>query len=367
MPTSPSLNVHDPVQANRNTKKSIFRMFGRKSPFLATLFGGKAERTIDGKKSLYTEVSSFEVIQRDIQSGTGTATAHLAPASSHTTAIGTTVTDDVTALYGSLTLAYQYEPISLNEWIHAGPNSKHPKIQQACDNIANNMTRAILTGLLSDGSGTNPDGFSKWLSATATKWGLNTTTAGNYYFRGHQMTPAIGNFDEDLIRTYITLCATGDITEGGVHYYSNSSDDAMIGILDHALFNKLQKLVSDRQNIEMTRTQELAKIGGYFRQGITIDQCTFFPDLMMDELKQTNRSEGEMMILIPNDWELIMLKGFAFDFVTNPGSEDYAAISQKFEVLDYANVVWGKYVKNLALYNWFCGHPRNQLSASFTA
>lgn len=334
---------------------------GRSSPFLATLFGGSAERKAEGR-SPQISVEPFEVLQRDIQIGAGTAAAHIAPSASDTTAIGTTKTTDVRALYGGLTCCYDYAPMSLNEWIHGGTGARHPYKNIHYDIIANNMTQLMLQGLFSTGAGANPDGLLKWISLTADKWGIDTSQAANYFYRGHSMTPAAADFDEDLLREYIRLCATGEISQGGLQH---SNGDPKIGLLDSKLFNKLQKMVSERQVINMSRTEELAKIGGYFKKGITIDQVTFFPDLILDWLKGENSSNGELFILNPDDFELIFLKGFAFDWVTDP-DKAFAASGGKFDVRQVANVVWGQYMINIALYNWYCSFPRGQLYATFS-
>lgn len=368
MPTSVSLNTQDPVLAGRNIKKTIRRQLGKSSPFFAAMYGGSAERSIDGRQSLVTIADPHEVLQRDIQIAAGIAPAHIAPSASDTTSLGTTKATSVRTLYGGLTCAYAHAPMSLDEWIHGGPGARHQRQNIDYDNIAYDMTRALISGFLSTGAGANPDGALKWFSATDTKWGLNTTTAGNYYFRGHEKSDIVwADYDEDAIREDIRLCATGEILNTTL-YHANG--DPKLGICDSKTFSKLQAMISAKQVIQQpagtTEVDRYMQIGGYFRRGIQVDQVTFFPDLMMDELKATNSSAGELFILNPDDWELIFLKGFAFDWITDP-DKAYAKSAGKFEVRDLVNVVWGKVMVNIALYNWFCSFPRGQLYRTFAS
>lgn len=365
MPSSISLNTQDPVLAQRNVKPKIYRQLGKTSVFFASMFGKQADRKIEGKSNV-TLADPHEVIQRDIQIAPGIDPAHIAPSASDTTALGTTKATSVRTLYGGLTCCYGQAPMSLDEWIHGGPGARHTHMSIDYDNISYDMTRAMLTGLISDGAGANPDGLLKWTSETATKWGLNTSTAGNYYYRGHvKNNVAVAAFDEDMLREDIRLCANGEIVETATY---RSNCEPKIGLLDSKLFTKLQKLVSARQVINMpmnkTEVDKYAQLGGYYRQGINVDQVTFFPDLMMDDLKDTNASQGEMFILDPDTFELIFLKGFAFDWVTDP-DKAFADAKGKYELRDLPGVVWGKVMVNIALYNWFCNKPRANLYRTF--
>lgn len=358
-PASVALNTNDPVLAARNIRNIIFRQLQRRSPTWATLFGLEADRKVNGETAQSFTTDAFEVIQRDIEIAEVSDSGNISPAASINQAISKTVPTLVRALYGGLTVNWAAAPMSLDEYIHGGPGARHSLENVYASSIQTLLTKQLLTALFSLGAGANADGLRKWASITANKWGLDTSLGANYFFRGQTPTTPVAAFDEDLVREWIRLARTGELTEAGVTTFSDISTPSL-GLVDTKTFNTMRKWVSDRQHIEMTRTQELAKIGGFYRTGVTIDEVTFLPEIELDNLRNTLGDEGIMFMLDPEALEFCFFKGFDFKFISNP-DEALGVDGVNMPMRDFADVVWGKYCVYIVMWNIFYEHPRNLL------
>lgn len=368
MPASVALNTYDPVLAERNLRGKVITQLRKKSAFLATIFGMEAERKANGEQMEQITVDSFEVLQRDIEIANIAQKSRIAPAASITTAISKTVPTLARTLYGSLTCDFAAAPFSLNEWIHGGVNARNPITKLNSGSIVNNLTDQMLAGMFTAGTGNDPDGLLKWTSKTANKWGLDTSNAANAYFRGQVETIGTAAFDEDLLSEWIKIACTGRQTISGTVTYSNQSTPSL-GICDYNTFQRMKKWIRDKQTVNMTDLkpgQEEYRIGGYYQGGILLDKVVFFPELALDTIRDTNGSVGELFILDPEDFEFVFLKGFDFKFVSNP-DDGLGDESVNHPLVDFADVVWGKYINMVVLWNMFCRRCRNQLYGQITA
>lgn len=367
MPNSISLNTQDPVFASRETKKYIWNTLGQKEAVLAMLLGkakSKAMRVGSGFGSDYVTIGEFEVIQREIQTGNGSTAASIDPAASHTTAIGTTEHTIARTLYGDLTCTYIDEPISLKTLWHGGTEKKRALIAT----MTQKMTNEITDQIYGTGTGTDADGIYKWLSETADKWGLNTTTSANYYFRGNVESEAVGDFSEEMLRDWHRKCYNGELVDdSGNNQYSNTAEE-LFGLCDSITFQRIQKFLSDKITITqpVSPQQEVMKLGGFYKSGVTIDSVTYFPSIGLDRRRDSEGTEGELLILDPDTWEFIAFKGMAMDFLDSAPDRDLSKAPFNLPTKPFANVVWGEYLLMIMCWNMFCGNPRSNLAASLT-
>src|SRR3990167_3321008 len=188
MPVSITRNVKDPAHALPEARKRVFATFMQESAVCAVFFGGNASRREAGLRPLINTVPSHEVLVRKVQSGEVDAPATIDPAASNTTSVSTTVPSLLTSLIGTLALLYDTFPKTLYEEIHAGDDAQNPYEDIAFSSMVLRMLRKFLDIFWGTGASNDPDGLGKWLSATANKWGLNTTTSANYWFRSHTFT-----------------------------------------------------------------------------------------------------------------------------------------------------------------------------------
>jgi len=369
MPTSITLNANDPVYAQREINKAIWNQFSQESILLSCLFGGTASmKTGDSafKVEMVKIGKAREAIQENIQISPTVTHGNIALTATHTTAIDTTRRTPAQAIYGDWTLYYGTAPYALYDEVHGGDGANISYEDTMIATIANDLTTQIVDAVLGDGATTTLDGYQKWTSKTDTKWGINTTNAANFYYRGQSETVASASFDEAKVRDWIRLCRTGDqINAGGtVHEYSNGRP--CLGLVDYTTYDKMIAWVSARQNIPMTSMQtEITKLGASAQAGVVIDGVTFFPDLGIERLRQTKAVVGLMIILNPEDFKFYIHPKFNFRFLNNPNKDltkdEIGTIKRQF-----ANVVWGEYSIAMILCNMFCKKPRNQLYATIT-
>lgn len=366
MPASISQSTYnwaESVSDPRALEEGIFRQTFSSSPMLATMLGMQAYYSGKGMKVDFVKFGSSAYIKAKLQTGTTANGGNIAPSASVSTSIDiTAVEKPLKTVFGDYTCYYEYMPCDLDMWLRGGEDAINP-LRDVFSNIMDlSMTQRIVDGVLSAGASNDMDGLQKWCSASANKWGVDTSQAANAYFRGTTPTALdLDDFSADMLRDIITTAELGSQGSGSMKY---STKYPSLGIVDYGIWKLLQKLVYDKQAIYLPDGKGFAYLGGFFKPGIVFNNVTFFPDAGLDRLKDTNASTGEMFVLCPETFKIYMHKDFAFKIIADPG-EYIGKEGVKKEWIDMPTVLWGKYVKLLAVINMFCSRCRNNLYQQF--
>ena len=364
MPDSIAKSIYDPVYAQELLDNKVHSQLSQKSLLLSVLFGGampspmKKESGIPPAETV--KFTTAELIQENIEIDDSVTNENIALSASHTTAIDTTVREPARTLYGPWVLNYATYPWSLEQEIkRTGSGAKVDYLDVMTGVMANSLTTAITDAVLGTGAGNAADGIRKWLSLTDTKWGLNTTTAANYFFRGQWQNVADASFNSSWLRSFHRLCRTGYqlAADGTTPTYSDGYPK--LGIVDYTTYDKLITGVESKQNIPVTSLQnEINRLGSRAVGGITIDNVVYYPCLSMDRLAHTLSKAGVGIVINPEDWKVFIHSEFSFTLLTDPSRDlKQDKISAIFK--DFANFVWGRYAIAYFVWNLFCKHPRN--------
>lgn len=347
-------------------EENMFRQTFASSPILATLLGMDADRAGKGLKAQSIKFGTGAYIAKRLQTGTTTNTGNIALTASVTTSMDVTAVEKpFKTIYGDYACYYAYMPCDLDMWIRGGDGADNPLIDAFSDIISLQLTQNVLDGILSDGSANQMDGFQKWTSESANKWGIDTSQGANAYYRGISEAEAEDDFSPDLLRHWILKAEQGAQGSGALKYSTKKPE---LGIVDYDTFEKMEKWVYDKQAIWLPQGKGYAALGGFHRRGIIFDDVSFFPDSGLNRLKDDNASQGEIFIVCPDTFQIYMHKDFAFKVNPNPGQ--FIGDGSQGPRLDWIinpTVLWGQYVKMLLLINMFCKRCRNNLYAQLTA
>lgn len=366
MPDSPTRGAWQGALSQDHFSSEVVDQLHSTCAIFAVLAQQDAKREQKGLGAQHISLGSGDLIRRPMLYQGVSQKGSIAPSASSTTNISLTLVKPWKYALIDWALYYTVLPWDIDMYLRGGPDAQNKLVDQFRDLSALDMTEQLVDGLLSPGTGTDMDGMQKHTSKTATKGGIDSSAAANYFMRGQVETVAEGSFSKNILRKWIKLATIGKVTEGGTTYYSKASNKPKLGIVDHDTFEKMDEWVELKQAIHLPEGHEYAKIGGEFDAGIMMNGVVFVPDVAMDRLRDTNASKGELFILNPKDLEIIFHKDFAFQVITTPDKYVKGGQGPALPEIDYPTVLWAKYMKVITIINTWCKRPRNMLYGKLT-
>lgn len=260
---------------------------------------------------------------------------------------------DYGCIYGAVTWGLEERvvrggsgPKNINKWM--------PRVR---NDIAQQLSAALSTGLYSDGTSDKIDGLAYWRATTGTKWNSQNIANTDTFLQGQAASISEAQF------TYAKWIELLDIARLGAISGTNSDGHKPnVCVMTTALFRKLKVWLYDKKSIHVPQAGDDFVTLGTPQDYMMVDGVCCFADDHLDDLKSTNF--GLMYFLHSDDIEVIFHSDYGFVGVDayKMGGET----PEQFTEYEIPSKLFKQGLKKIILVNFFYKRPRNLLYVTVT-